>query len=118
MPVPEDSSRPAAMTRQAVPAAGSRPPSRREMLRSAAGAGAAGLAVTALAGAPALAAARPATRPRPASAGRSQAAHPAAEAIVVHVRDLHTGELDIYRGASHIRVQDRDLAARLAQASR
>jgi len=40
------------------------------------------------------------------------------EAVVVHVRDLRRGEMDVYRGTSHVRVTDRDLAARLARASR
>ena len=40
------------------------------------------------------------------------------EAVVVHVRDFRRGEMDVYRGTSHVRVTDRDLAARLARASR
>jgi hypothetical protein len=40
------------------------------------------------------------------------------EAVVVHVRDVRTGEMDVYRGTSHARVLDRALAARLARASR
>jgi nitrogen fixation protein FixH len=40
------------------------------------------------------------------------------EAVVVHVRDARSGEMDVYRGTSHVRVTDRDLAARLARASR
>jgi hypothetical protein len=38
--------------------------------------------------------------------------------VVVHVRDLASGEMDVYRGTSHVRVQDRDLAVRLARASK
>ncbi len=88
-------------------------------MRSAAGAGAAGLAVTALAGAPALAATRQASRPG-RSAGPALAAGPddAAEPLVVHVRDVRTGELDIYRGTSHTRLHDSELASMLARASR
>ena len=99
------------------------PLSRRSVLRGAAGAGAAGLAMSTLAGTamagPALAASRP------DAASRRDAARPAGpedadlgEAVVVHVRDVRTGELDVYRGTSHVRLTDRDLAARLARASR
>lgn len=86
------------------------------MLRGAASAGAAGLAMTALAASPAFAA--------------SQHAHAAApeadhvpediadgEAVVVHVRNFRSGEMDVYRGTKHVRVHDRALAARLAKAS-
>ncbi len=90
--------------------------SRRTVLRSAAGVGAAGLAVTALAGTPALAVSRAA---KPASPGQQHADDGAAgEAVVVHVRDLQTGEMDVYRGTTHVRVHDRFLAAQLARASR
>src|ERR1700722_16890849 len=93
--------------------------SRRSVLRGAAGAGAAGLAMTAFAG-PALAAARPA-RPG-ADAASAPAAHADdvsdVEDVVVHVRNVRSGELDVYRGTSHVRVTDRDLAVRLARASK
>jgi hypothetical protein len=92
--------------------------SRRSMLRGAAGAGAAGLAMTALAS-PALAS--------PALASQRGHATPEAEhvpdhvadgeAVVVHVRDVRSGEMDVYRGTGHVRLQDRALAARLARAS-
>jgi hypothetical protein len=88
--------------------------SRRSVLRGAAGVGAAGLAVTALAGTPALAASRPA-KPAARPPGADDSA--ANEAVVVHVRDLRTGQMDVYRGTSHVRVHDRELAARLARAS-
>ncbi len=90
-------------------------PSRRSVLRGAAGAGVAGIAATALAGTalPAFAAARPA---RPAGDETKDAE--ATEQIVVHVRDVSSGEIDVFRGTSQIRVQDRELAARLARASR
>ena len=39
------------------------------------------------------------------------------EAVVVHVRNFRSGEMDVYRGTHHVRVQDRALAARLAKAS-
>jgi hypothetical protein len=57
-------------------------------------------------------------------AGHDTSAHDAGdgardgEDVVVHVRDLRRGEMDVYRGTSHVRVTDRDLAARLARASR
>jgi hypothetical protein len=94
--------------------------SRRSVLRGAAGVGAAGLAATALAS-PALAASRtlkPAA-PKPQSAAEPTAAElTASEAVVVHVRDLRTGQLDVYRGTSHVRIHDRGLAAQLARVSR
>ncbi len=91
-------------------------PSRRSVLRGAAGAGVAGIAATALAGTalPALAAT---TRPaRPAGDETKDAE--ATEQIVVHVRDVSSGEIDVFRGTTQTRVQDRELAARLARASR
>jgi hypothetical protein len=95
--------------------------SRRSVLRGAAGAGAAGLAMTVLP-ATALAAARTDSH---LDASHDTSAHDDAgdsardsEDVVVHVRDLRRGEMDVYRGTSHVRVTDRDLAARLARASR
>jgi hypothetical protein len=113
---------------------------RRSVLRGAAGAGAAGLALTALP-ATALAAVRAKARDdastrdgastrddagtRDDPSTRDASAHDAAddgsrdgEAVVVHLRDVRSGEMDVYRGTSHARVTDRDLAARLARASR
>jgi len=94
--------------------------SRRSVLRSAAGAGVAGIAVTALAGTagPALAAAaRPAA---PAARGRAPEATDAgpAEQVIVHVRDARSGEIDVFRGTGHTSVRDPELAARLVHASR
>ena len=40
-----------------------------------------------------------------------------AEPVVVHVRDAARGELEVFRGTSATRLQDRDLAARLVRAS-
>jgi len=89
--------------------------SRRSVLRGAAGVGAAGIAVTALAGAPALAASRPA---KPSAQPQHPADEGAAgEAVVVHVRDLRTGQMDVYRGTGHVRVHDRELARQLARVS-
>ena len=39
------------------------------------------------------------------------------EDVVVHVRNVRSGEMDVYRGTSHVKVTDRALAARLARAS-
>jgi hypothetical protein len=93
--------------------------SRRSVLRGAAGASAAGLAMAALPTAALTGTAQAATR-KDASA-QADAQHDGAEdgeAVVVHVRDVRRGEMDVYRGTSHARVNDRDLAARLARASR
>jgi hypothetical protein len=87
---------------------------RRRVLRGAAGAGAAGVAVTALGAAlPAASASRPA-----ASERSPQAPADSAEAIVAHVVDVATGEIDLYHGTTHTRLRDRALAARLAGATR
>ncbi|MFF7638030.1 hypothetical protein ACFZB9_33505 [Kitasatospora sp. NPDC008050] len=100
--------------------------SRRHLMRQAAAVGAAGLAVNLLASAGAEA--RPAdtqsANAQPAgqnSAGASDPAAPAdaaeqAQPMVVHVRDVRAGHLDLYRGESHQRVQDPALAAALARA--
>jgi len=89
--------------------------SRRSLLQGAATAGAAGLAVTAIgtAAGPALAAtasttSRPATKegPAPATAG----------AIMVHVRDAKSGDIEVFSGTSTTRLRDKDLAARIARA--
>ena len=117
MPGHDDMSSPAEL---AGPDRGEQPrPSRRSILRGAAGAGVAGFAATALAGTavPAFAAAsRPAA---PAARGAAGAADAdTAEQIVVHVRDARSGEIDVFRGTSQTRVHDRELAARLIRASR
>ena len=98
--------------------AGTRDPSRRSVLRGAAGIGVAGAMAAAAGGltaGPALAAAaKPADGTQPAESGR----HGAADPVVVHLRNAGTGELDIFRGTSHTRLRDPDLAARLVRASR
>ncbi len=95
-------------------------PSRRSVLRGAAGVGVAGIAATALAGtaAPAFAAATRSAAPAAhrASAGTDEAG--GAEQIVVHVRDAASGEIDVFRGTSQVRLRDRELAARLVRAGR
>jgi hypothetical protein len=113
MPDRHDTTSPAART-DAGPEAQQQRPSRRSVLRGAAGAGVAGIAATALAGAaaPALAAAA-----RPAAPAGTKDLD-SAEPIVVHVRDARSGEIDVFRGTSQTRVHDRELAARLVRASR
>ena len=90
--------------------------SRRTMLKGAAGVGAAGLAASALASValPAAAATKAPVRTTRGPAGDGAAD----EAIVVHVRDAAAGEVDVFRGTTHTRLHDRDLAARLFRASR
>jgi predicted nicotinamide N-methyase len=88
--------------------------SRRSVLRTAAGAGIAVTAVAA-AGAPALAA----TRQAPAAPDtQHDASHDTAEPIVAHLRDARTGEIDLFRGTSQVRLHDKALAAQLIRASR
>jgi len=106
------------------------PVSRRAMLRTAAGASAAGLvAGGAFAALPAAAAVRPSrSQPSADRTGRSAAsttdhvaAHPGREddgPLVIYVRDAGTGEMDIFAGTTRTRLRDPDLAARLARASR
>jgi nitrous oxide reductase len=91
-------------------------PSRRKVLR---GAATAGIAATALAaaGAPALAAVRPAPANR--GTGRAdEAPEDPGEAIVVHLRDARSGEIDVFRGTSQTRLRDPALAALLIRASK
>jgi hypothetical protein len=113
MPIPEDTG-----ATEVVDQAGSADArmSRRSVLRSAAGVGAAGLAATALAGIPVLAGGRSA---KSETHTQNQADDPPTdEPVVVHVRDLRTGQMDVYRGTTHARVQDRELALQLARVSR
>jgi hypothetical protein len=99
-------------------------PTRRSMLRTAAGAGAAGLVASAALGAvtaPAVAAvkqAAPGSGPARTHGSKSSAPLQSREPIVVHVRDLSTGEMDIFAGTSQTRWHDRALAAALARAMR
>ena len=91
-------------------------PSRRSVLRGAAGASAAGLAVTALGGF-GLTAASAAVKSHSA-ATHGSAEEEAEESIVVHVRDAAAGDIVIFRGTTATHLRDRDLAARLVRASR
>ncbi len=104
------------------------PVSRRVMLRTAAGASAAGLmAGGALAALPAAAAARPAPSARHAGRTARSAATATPDPaggpggtdgpLVIHVRDAHTGEMDIFTGTTQTRLHDPALAARLVRAS-
>jgi nitrous oxide reductase len=92
--------------------------SRRSLLQGAAGAGAAGLAVTTLgaAGLGLTATAAHADTTRQASTAPQAAA--SSDPIVVHVRDTRTGDIEVFSGTSQTRLRDRDLAARIAAASR
>jgi len=103
---------------QSSPAEG---PSRRSIIRGAATAGAAGLAVTALGGA-----LSPAATASPRAAGGARAAAAAAGTshdqnapdgpIVVHVRNAKSGDIEVFSGTSQTRVRDADLAARIVRA--
>jgi hypothetical protein len=94
--------------------------SRRSMLRGA-GASAAGLAALAVAG-PAVPALASASRPAAPAASGSRAAGGRSDGVsqplVVHLRDVQSGEMDVFAGTSHTRLRDPDLAARLARAAR
>ena len=99
-------------------AADSAAPSRRSVLRVAAGASAAGIATAAFGGV--LTPASAATRSGPGAG----TARPTVEDdnqlgdVVLHVRDAQSGEIDVFRGTTQIRLRDRDLAARVVRASR
>jgi hypothetical protein len=96
------------------------PPSRRSVLRGAAGVGAVGLAAAVGVGAvaaPALAADRPRPAARPRSADADRPAGPA-EPLVVYLRDAASGELDVFAGTGHAVIRDPALVARLTAAAR
>jgi hypothetical protein len=85
---------------------------RRGMLRGAAGLGAAGAAMAVLVRTAGPATAAAATQPTADQGAEHQ------EPLVVHVHDARTGVVDLYTGTRHVRVTDRELAARLARAAR
>ena len=90
-------------------------PSRRSVLHGAAGLAGAGLVATVMAGtlaAPASASAAPRTHPGRAARVSSD------EPVIVHVRDVQSGEMDVFAGTEQVRLHDPGLAARLAQAAR
>jgi hypothetical protein len=105
--------------RQAAPAPGGGVvPSRRAVLRGAAGAGLAATAMAAGGGA-----AFAAVRSAHSQVSHVQAAEEATpqhdgEEIVVHLRDARSGEIDLFHGTRQTRLHDRELAARLIRASR
>jgi hypothetical protein len=91
------------------------PPSRRSVLRGAAGVGAVGFAAAVGVGAaagPALAA----TSDTPQTTAGTPGA--AAGPVVVYLRDAASGELDVFAGTSHAVIRDHQLAARLTSAVR
>ena len=93
-------------------------PSRRSVLYGAAGLAGAGLAATAIGTIAGPAAAAAATAAPRAHAGRAAGAHSPAEPVIVHVRDLKSGEMDVFAGESKTRLRDPGLAAKLAHAIR
>ncbi len=131
----------------AAPRGASSEPSRRSVLRGAAGVGAAATAFAAVGG-QALAA-TPTRNPDlrksdlrkseigkshvgeseaaeseageseagESEAGESEIGESPAGHVVAHLRDGRTGAIDVYRGTSHSRIHDVDLAARLVRAS-
>lgn len=89
------------------------PASRRQVLRGAAGLGAAGIAATALTGV-----AGPALAARPGREAGHDAGHEGGpHQVVVHVRDASTGHLELYAGTSQVHLRDKDLAERIVRAS-
>ena len=91
-------------------------PSRRSVLHGAAGLAGAGLAATVMAGtlvAPASASAAPRVHP-----GRAAGVPHPDEPVIVHVRDVRSGEMDVFAGESQVKLHDPGLAARLAHAAR
>jgi uncharacterized membrane protein len=87
--------------------------SRRSMLRGAATAGAAGLAVTAIgaAASPAFAATS-----RPAAAEGHSEPKAVDGPIMVHVRDAKSGDIEVFSGTSKTRLNDKHLAALITRA--
>ena len=94
--------------------------SRRSLVKGAAVVAAAGTATLAVGGAASASVTVSDTNALAAVPGaRAESAGATAKGpVIVHVRDASTGELDIYSGDSHVAVQDRDLAARLAKLAR
>jgi hypothetical protein len=97
------------------PAEGARrpEPSRRSVLYGAAGLAGAGLAATAIAGTLAVPAAAADAR---AHTGPARVPSPE-EPVIVHVRDLRSGEMDVFAGEAKTRLRDPALAARLVRSA-
>jgi hypothetical protein len=93
-------------------------PSRRSVLYGAAGLAGAGLAATAIGTLAAPAAAASAAAAPRAHTGHAAGAASPAEPVIVHVRDLRSGEMDVFAGESKTQLRDPGLAARLAHAIR
>ena len=87
--------------------------SRRSLLQSAA---AAGLAVTAVATIGTAASAAASTVTGSSAASAAPAGQDSKTSLVVHVRDLKTGDIEVFSGTTQTRVRDRALAARIAKA--
>jgi hypothetical protein len=102
----------------AGPGAGQQAGTTRRRLLGTAGAGAAAAAAVVMAGAGAgtARAATAAPTTAPGTDGDRVAAHD--EPVVAHVHDARTGVVDLYTGTRHVRVTDRELAARLSMAAR
>jgi hypothetical protein len=104
------------------PASGSEPGlvsplSRRSLLRGAAGAGAVGFAAAAGAGA-VFAATRPAGAAKPAETGNTATLDAVTnrasdEPLVVYLRDVKSGEFEIFNGSNAVTVRNPGLAAEL-----
>ena len=91
-------------------------PSRRSVLYGAAGLAGAGLAATAMGGTPAApATAQVSAAPR-AHPGQAARVSSPAEPVIVHIRDLRSGEMDVFAGEATARLRDPGLAARLVRA--
>jgi len=90
-------------------------PSRRSVLYGAAGLAGAGLAATAMAGTLAVPAAAADTR---AQTGPAARVPHAGEPVIVHVRDVASGEMDVFAGEAKTRLRDPGLAARLVRSVR
>src|SRR5215472_7844978 len=93
-------------------------PSRRSVLYGAAGLAGAGLAATAIGTIAGPVAATAATAAPREHAGRAAGAPSPAEPVIVHVRDLRSGEMDVFAGEPKTRLRDPRLAAELAHAIR
>ena len=93
-------------------------PSRRSVLRVAAGAGAAGIAATALSGVVGGLAAQASTLKGTQAGHLSPEEANGTGPLVLHVRDAAAGEIDVFRGTTQTLLHDRDLAARIVRASR
>jgi nitrous oxide reductase len=93
-------------------------PSRRSVLYGAAGLAGAGLAATAIGTLAGPAAAASAATAQRGHAGQAAGVPSPAEPVIVHVRDLRSGEMDVFAGESKTQLRDPGLAARLAHAIR